>query len=223
MKLTPELSALALLGFAGMAAPALAQQAAAPEPMTFFVSSTGSGKGADLGGLAGADKICQTLAAGAGAGSMTWHASLSTSSFGGGTIVNARDRIGKGPWYNAKGQLIARTIDELHGPNANLTKATILTEKAAGISGRGDPVNMHDVLTGSRPDGTALAGATDTTCKNWTSGAEGAAMVGHHDRTGLDVDPPSLSWNSAHLSRGCSQDNLKSSGGAGLLYCFAVR
>ena len=218
------LSSIAALGLLASVAPSLAQQAAAADPMTFFITSAGSGKGGDLGGLEGADKICQTLAASAGGGSLTWHAYLSTSAFGGGTVVNARDRIGKGPWHNAKGVLIARSVDELHGANNNLTKQTALTEKGAVVSGRGDPVNTHDILTGSRPDGTAMARDADTTCKNWTSSTEGAAMLGHSDRTGLDTDPPSISWSSAHLSRGgCSPDALKSSGGAGLLYCFAVR
>jgi hypothetical protein len=206
----------------GLASSAQAQTPAA-EPMSFFITSESSGeKGANLGGLEGADAICQRLGTAAGS-TLTWHAYLSTSSFGGGKIVNARDRIGNGPWYNAKGQLIARTLDELHSPKVPINKQTALTEKGAVVNGRGDTPNQHDILTGSRPDGTAMAGATDTTCKNWTSSTEGTAMLGHHDRTGLDVDPPSLSWNSAHLSRGCTQDNLKSSGGAGQLYCFAVR
>ena len=201
-----------------------ARAQAAKEPMTFFVSSVGSGKGADLGGLAGADAICQKLATDAGAGSLTWHAYLSTSSYKGGTIVNARDRIGNGPWHNAKGELIAHNIDELHGKNSIVSKQTALTEKGAVVNGRGDTPNQHDILTGSRPDGTALLGATDSTCSNWTSGADdGSAMLGHHDRTGLSLDPPMLSWNSAHPSAGCSQPNLVQTGGAGQLYCFAVR
>ncbi len=205
----------------GGASFAQAQQA---EPMTFFVSSAGSGKGADLGGLAGADKICQSLAASAGAGNLTWRAYLSTSSFNGGTIVNARDRIGNGPWHNAKGALIARTVDELHGKNSKVNKQTALTEKGALVNGRGDTPNTHDILTGSRPDGTAGAGNADTTCKNWTSSADdGSALLGHHDVTGLNVDPPSLSWNSAHGSSGCSQAKLVTTGGSGLFYCFAAR
>jgi hypothetical protein len=216
------LFAAASLAALGMASGANAQ--AAKEPMTFFVSSVGSGKGADLGGLAGADAICQKLATDAGSTGMTWHAYLSTSSYKGGTIVNARDRIGNGPWYNAKGELIAKTLDELHGKNSIVSKQTALTEKAAVVNGRGDTPNQHDILTGSRPDGTALLGAADSTCSNWTSGADdGSAMLGHHDRTGLSLDPPMLSWNSAHPSAGCSQPKLVQTGGAGQLYCFAVR
>jgi hypothetical protein len=189
--------------------------------MSFFVTSAGAGKGADLGGLAGADRHCQTLAAAAGAGGKTWRAYLSTQ---GASAVNARDRIGKGPWFNAKGEVIARDVDQLHGAN-NLTKATALNEKGQVVNGRGDAPNRHDVLTGSRPDGTAFAaGDPDMTCGNWTrSGTEGAAMVGHHDRTGLDTSPPAISWNSSHASRGgCSQDALKGTGGDGLFYCFAT-
>jgi hypothetical protein len=197
-----------------------AQQA----PMTFFVTSAGSGKGADLGGLEGADAICQNLASTAGAGSRTWRAYLSTSSFNEGKIVNARDRIGAGPWHNAKGVLIASNIDELHGKNSKISKETALTEKGAVVNGRGDTPNMHDILTGSRPDGTAMAGNADSTCRNWTSSADdGAAMLGHHDLSGLNVDPPSLSWSSAHLSAGCSQPKLVQTGGAGRLYCFAAQ
>ena len=212
------LTGIAACSFAGAA-----QAQAVSSKMSFFITSQATTTG-DLGGLAGADGICQKLATAAGAGKQTWHAYLSTSSFNNGTIVNARDRIGKGPWYNAKGQLIARNVDELHSPAVKINKQTALTEKGAVVNGRGDTPNTHDILTGSRPDGTALAGKDDTTCKNWTSSTEGAAMLGHHDRTGLDVDPPSLSWNSAHMSRGgCGTEALKSSGGAGLLYCFAVR
>lgn len=212
---------LATIAACAGATPALSQT---NEPMTFFVTSEGSGKGGDLGGLTGADAICQRLAQAAGAGALTWRAYLSTSSFQGGTIVNARDRIGNGPWHNAKGALIARTIDELHGPRNGITKQTALTEKGGLVNGRGDTPNIHDILTGSRPDGTAHSGATDTTCGNWTSGgADGSAMVGHHDRAGLNVDPPSLSWNSSHPSRGCTIEGLRSTGGGGLFYCFAAR
>lgn len=200
--------------------PAQAQDAAA---MTFFVTSAGSGKGADLGGLEGADQHCQRLAQAAGAGGRTWRAYLSTQATAGGTAVNARDRIGRGPWRNAKGEVIAKDIDELHGPN-NLTKQTALTEKGDIVKGGGDSPNMHDILTGSQADGTAFPGSDDHTCGNWTkSGADGAAMVGHHDRRGLSDDPPAKSWNSSHPSRGgCSQDALRSTGGGGLFYCFAV-
>lgn len=217
------LLAAASLASLGLVSGAGAQQPAR-EPMTFFVSSVGSGKGADLGGLAGADALCQKLAADAGAGALTWRAYLSTSSYKGGTIVNARDRIGNGPWHNAKGELIARNIDELHGKNSIVSKQTALTEKGAVVNGRGDTPNQHDILTGSRPDGTALLGASDSTCSNWTSSADdGSAMLGHHDRTGLSLDPPMLSWNSAHPSAGCSQPKLVQTGGAGQLYCFAAR
>lgn len=198
------------------------QQSAAISPLTFFVTSTGSGKGADLGGLSGADRHCQDLAAAVGAGGRTWHAYLSATASGGEAAVNARDRIGRGPWHNAKGVVIAQSVDDLHGASNNLNKQTALTEKGETVSGRGDPVNQHDILTGSSPDGRALAGDTDTTCRNWTSSGEGAAMLGHHDRQGLRDDEPSKSWNSSHPSRGCSQENLRGTGGAGYFYCFAV-
>ncbi len=189
--------------------------------MTFFVTSVGSGKGADLGGLAGADQHCQSLANAVGAGNRTWRAYLSASASGGQPAVNARDRIGRGPWQNAKGEVIARDVDELHGAN-KISKQTALTEKGEVVNGRGDTPNMHDILTGSQPDGRALAGAEDMTCGNWTKSGEGAAMVGHHDRMGLREDEPSKSWNSSHPSRGCSQEALRSTGGAGLFYCFAA-
>ena len=186
--------------------------------MSFFVTSTGSGKGGDLGGLQGADRLCQSLALAAGAGGRTWHAYLSTTGPGG---VNARDRIGRGPWQNAKGVVIANDVAQLHGAN-NLTKQTALTERGEVVNGRGDTPNMHDILTGSQPDGTAIAGSADTTCGNWTKSGEGAAMLGHSDRTGLDESAPAKSWNSSHQSRGCSVDALKSTGGDGRLYCFAA-
>ncbi len=190
--------------------------------MSFFVTSTGSGKGADLGGLAGADKHCQALAAAAGAGDKTWHAYLSSSAQGATAAVNARDRVGKGPWKNAKGVVIAKDVAELHGSN-HLTKQTALTEKGGIVNGRGDTPNQHDILTGSQPDGTAFAGSDDTTCGNWTkSGSDGSAIVGHADRTGLDTTPPALSWNSSHPTKGCSDPGLVSTGGAGYLYCFAA-
>ena len=190
--------------------------------MGFFVTSTGSGKGADLGGLAGADKHCQSLAQAAGAGTRTWRAYLSTAATGGAPAVNARDRIGRGPWYNAKGQLIARNVDDLHDSN-NVTKQTALTEKGTIVNGRGDQPNMHDILTGSDSHGRAFAGKTDTTCANWTNSGSGSAQVGHHDRQGLTDLPSAKSWNHSHPSRGCSQDALKSSGGAGLFYCVAAK
>lgn len=190
--------------------------------MTFFITSAGPGKGADLGGLAGADRHCQSLAAAAGAGKRTWRAYLSTTAAGGQPAVNARDRIGKGPWHNAEGRLIARNVAELHGNN-NINRMIALTEKGQRVNNSASPPNMHDILTGSQPDGTAIAGdPAKTTCGNWTLSGAGAAMVGHHDRTGLRDDEPSRSWNSSHPSRGCSLDNLRASGGAGLLYCFAV-
>lgn len=195
----------------------------APHAMSFFISSTGGGKGADLGGLAGADNLCQSLAAAAGAGKQTWHAYLSTQATGGSKTVNARDRIGKGPWYNAKGVLIAKNVDELHRTN-NLTKETALTEKGEVVNGRSDKPNMHDILTGSDSSGMAFTGTEDTTCGNWTkSGSDGSAQVGHHDRQGLNNAPPAKSWVHAHPSRGCSQPALASSGGDGRLYCFAVK
>jgi hypothetical protein len=203
------------------AAPASAQSA----NMTFFLTSNGPGNGANLGGLDGADKHCQTLAQSAGAGAKTWHAYLSTQAADGKPAVSARDRIGKGPWQNSKGVVVAKDVAELHGSN-NLTKQTALSEKGDVINGRGDTPNRHDALTGSQPDGTAFGPETDRTCKNWTSSTQGAAMVGHSDRIGLREDDASHSWNSSHPSRGpdggCSQNDLKSTGGDGLLYCFAV-
>jgi hypothetical protein len=190
--------------------------------MTFFVTSAGSGKGGDLGGIEGADRICQTLARAAGAGDRTWRAYLSTQ---GPDAVDARDRIGKGPWRNARGVVIARDVTELHGTN-NISKETALTEKGEAVKGRGDSPNQHDILTGSRPDGAAFPPGEDRTCRNWTSSGQGAAMVGHHDRQGLRDDDASRSWNSSHPSRGpdggCSQNDLRSTGGNGLLYCFAA-
>jgi hypothetical protein len=190
--------------------------------MSFFITSSGPGRGADLGGLEGADKLCQALAQAAGAGGKTWRAYLSTQGAG---AVNARDRIGKGPWVNAKGVVIAKDVADLHGAN-NLTKQTALNEKGQVVNGRGDSPNMHDILTGTQPDGTAFAGAADMTCGNWIKSGAGAAMVGHSDRTGLDDSAPAKSWNSSHPSRGsgggCSQDDLKSTGGNGLFYCFAT-
>ena len=190
--------------------------------MTFFVSSTGSGKGADFGGLAGADGHCQSLATAVGAEKRTWRAYLSTSATRSSPTQHARDRIGTGPWQNAKGVVVARNVEELHGNN-NLNKQTALNEKGEIVKGSGDTPNTHDILTGSQPNGMAFQGADDRTCGNWTkSGGDGAAMVGHHDRIGLGDDAASKSWNSSHPSRGCSQDALGRSGGAGLVYCFAA-
>lgn len=192
---------------------------AASRDMSFFVSSTGNGNGANYAGLAGADRHCQTLASAAGAGGRTWRAYLSTTATGGSPAVHARERIGTGPWRNVRGTVIARSVEDLHGPDNHINKQTALTEKGDVVNGSGDSPNMHDILTGSMPDGRAA----DTTCSNWTSSStEGAATVGHHDRLGLDDSAAAKSWNSSHDSRGCSQDALKSTGGAGLLYCFAV-
>ncbi len=193
--------------------------------MSFFVTDVGIGNGGNLGGLAGADNYCQTLAQTSGAGAKTWRAYLSTQAADGKPAVNARDRIGKGPWQNAKGTVIAKDVAELHDAN-NLTKQTALSEKGEVINGRGDKPNRHDMLTGSQPDGTAFAGADDRTCKNWTSSTQGSAMLGHSDRMGLRDDDASKSWNSSHPSRGpdggCSQNDLKSTGGDALFYCFAA-
>lgn len=190
--------------------------------MTFFIASAGSGNGGNLGGVAGADKICQSAAAAVGAGSQTWRAYLSTQATGGAPVIHARDRIGNGPWHNAKGVLVARDLEDLH-TNPNINKETALTEAGAMVNGRGDEPNRHDILTGSQPDGRAFPADKDMTCNNWTSGSEGAAMVGHHDRQGLSEDPPAKSWNSSHASKGCSQEALRTTGGEGYLYCFANR
>jgi hypothetical protein len=212
-------SLLALAALLGTAGVALGQQSS----MTFFITSAGPGKGADLGGLAGADRHCQQLAQAVGAGNRTWRAYLSSSAGGGSAAVNARDRIGHGPWQNAKGVVIAKSVDDLHSAGNNLSKQTGLSEKGDQINGRGDSPNMHDILTGTQPDGRAFpAGDKDTTCGNWTKDGEGSAVVGHHDRIGLRDDDASKSWNSSHGSRGCGMDALRGTGGAGLLYCFAA-
>jgi hypothetical protein len=200
----------------GAPALALAQQPAAN--VSFFITSAGAGQGGNLGGLEGADRHCQALAQSVGAGTKTWHAYLSTQAREGQPAVEARSRIGTGPWYNVRGVMIAENVDELHLNNM-IRKNTGLNEKGEQVAGRGDqPRNRHDILTGSQPDGTAYAPAEDKTCNNWTSGAEGSAQVGHHDRQGGGF----TSWNSAHGSRGCTQENLISTGGDGLLYCFAI-
>lgn len=199
---------------------AQAQQAS---EMTFFVTSSNPGQGANLGGLAGADAQCRSLATAVGAGNRTWRAYLSTSATGGTPAVNARDRIGRGPWRNAKGEVIAQDVATLHSDANRLTKQTALTERGEVVSGRGDTPNNHDVLTGSQPDGTAFTGEQDRTCGNWTlGGAEGSAIVGHHDRIGLQDDAPARSWNSSHATRGCNLPALRTTGGAGLFYCFAA-
>ena len=192
-------------------------KAATASGMTFFVTSTGSGKGADYGGLAGADRHCQTLATAVGAGGHMWHAYLSTQ---GADAVNARDRIGRGPWRNAKGVVIATDVANLHGDN-KISKETALTEKGDVVNGRGDTPNRHDMLTGSKADGTAFPAGEDMTCGNWTKSGEGTAMLGHHDRNGTPGPAPT-SWNAAHPSSGCSDPGLASTGGAGYLYCFAT-
>jgi hypothetical protein len=209
---------LAVAALAALAAvPALAQQSS----LTFFLTSANPGKGADLGGLEGADRFCQQLAAAVGAGNRTWRAYLSTQGTPG---VNAKDRIGKGPWQNAKGVVVAKDVADLHGASNNLNKDTALTEKGEVVKGRGDQPNQHDILTGTQADGTAYAAGDDKTCGNWTKGGDGSAVVGHHDRQGLPTAPPAeaMSWNSSHGSRGCSIDALRATGGAGYFYCFAA-
>jgi hypothetical protein len=204
---------------------ACATQTSAP-PMSFFVTSVGTGKGGDLGGLAGADAHCQRLAAAAGAGGKVWRAYLSVPpTFASGSnpavpAIHARDRIGSGPWFNAKGELIARSVAHLHDGNS-IGKGTAIDEKGGPVKGRGDTPNEHDILTGTRADGTAFAPQTDTTCKAWTSSGDGSAVVGHHDRVGPTADSWSTSWNFSHQSAGCSQAALVSTGGSGRLYCFA--
>jgi hypothetical protein len=188
--------------------------------MTFFITSAGPGNGAALGGLAGADQHCQSLAKAVGAGNRTWHAYLSASASGGQAAVNARDRIGKGPWQNVKGVVVAQSVADLHSDNNKLSKENSLTEKGAVVNGRGDTPNTHDILTGSQADGTAFPAGEDRTCGNWTSSGDGSAMVGHHDRQG--GGPAPTSWNASHGSKGCSQANLVATGGAGLFYCFAT-
>jgi hypothetical protein len=220
--LRPPLYATVALGLLGACA-----TGPSPGPMSFFITSAGSGRGADLGGLAGADAHCQRLATAAGAGGKTWRAYLSVPpTFGSGNnpavpAINARDRIGKGPWHNAKGELVARDVEHLHNGN-NLGKTTALDERGNIIKGRGDTPNEHDILTGSRADGTAFAPQTDTTCKAWTSSTDGSAIVGHHDRTGPLPESWAKSWNFSHQSAGCSQEALVRTGGAGKFYCFAA-
>ncbi len=211
--------------FAALATTALAATASVQAQVastTFFVSSVGKGNGADLGGLEGADAHCAALARAAGSTQTNWRAYLSTAMPGGDAGINARDRIGKGPWQNAKGVVVGKSVEDLHSENANITKETALTEKAEMVSGRGDSVNMHDILTGSDPMGMFSTAGGDTSCGNWTKSGEGSAIVGHHDRTGLKPTRHMQSWNSSHGTRGCSQDQLKSTGGAGLIYCFVA-
>jgi hypothetical protein len=203
---------------ASCAAPSPRAGTAEPQ-LGFFITSSGSGAGADLGGLAGADQLCQQRAQAVGAGGRSWRAYLSTSADGGAAAINARDRIGSGPWYNAKGVPVAMSVADLHSASNRLSKENSLDERGSVVNGRGDTPNRHDILTGSQADGTAFAGSGDRTCRNWTSSGEGSAQVGHHDRQGGGADP--TSWNSAHGSRGCSQEQLQGTGGAGLFYCFA--
>jgi hypothetical protein len=190
------------------------------DSMSFFLTSEGPGDGANLGGLEGADAHCQSLAEAVGAGDKTWRAYLSASADGGQGTVNARDRIGDGPWFNFNGVQVAADVDDLHSDNNRLGKEGSLSELGNQINGRGDSPNMHDILTGSDLDGRAITGADDSTCSNWTSNGDGSAMVGHHDKQGGGANP--TSWNSAHGSRGCSQENLQGTGGNGLFYCFAI-
>jgi len=216
----------AVLGIAGCAT------TPATGPMSFFVTSSSPGKGGDLGGLEGADKFCQSLATAAGAGNRSWRAYLSTQApaLNSPNFVNARDRIGTGPWYNAKGVLIASNVDELHSAANNITKDTALDEKGNPVNDRTKQPNHHDILTGSRPDGTAFPGGAnsgitfpDMTCGNWTKGTnEGAAMLGHFDKAGPTTAPWATSWNSSHTSIGCSMERLRPTGGDGRLYCFAA-
>jgi hypothetical protein len=217
-KIAVQVLAVAALGAVSFTVAVHAQQAA----MSFFVTSAGKGDGANLGGLEGADAQCAALAKAAGATKTAWKAYLSTTAPGGDAGVNARDRIGKGPWQNAKGVVVAKSVEDLHSDAANVTKDTALTEKGEGVSGRGDAVNMHDILTGSDPNGLYSTAGGDTNCGNWTKNAEGSAIVGHHDRVGLKETRHMKSWNSSHGTRGCGQDALKGTGGAGLFYCFAA-
>jgi hypothetical protein len=189
--------------------------------VSFFITSVGKGDGANLGGIAGADAHCQALAKAAGAGNRTWRAYLSASASGGQAAVNARDRIGPGPWQNAKGVVVAKSVADLHSDSNQLSKENSINEKGAVVNGRGDTPNRHDILTGSQADGTAFPATPDMTCQNWTSNAAGSAMMGHHDRGGGGAAP--TSWNAAHGSKGCSQANLRGTGGDGLFYCFAMK
>jgi hypothetical protein len=221
------IAAMAFVLPAFFAAPAFAQDKAKAAKkggeMTFFVASTGKGNGADLGGLEGADAHCNALAAAAGSKRTSWKAYLSATGSGGDAGVNARDRIGKGPWRNAKGEVVANGIAHLHSGKNNINKTTALNEKGEVVNGSGDNPNQHDMLSGSDPQGMYSTAGGDTTCGNWTKSGEGSAIVGHHDVKGLKDTRHHRSWNSAHGSRGCSQDNLVSTGGAGLFYCFAAK
>ena len=212
--MTKNLPIFAIVLSLAMAMPTVLSQ---DNSMSFFITSAGPGDGANLGGIDGADAHCQGLADAAGAGNKTWKAYLSVS---GTNIINARDRIGSGPWYNAEGVAIAQNLDDLHSENAKTGKEGSLNEKGGVVNGRGDSPNMHDIITGSNLNGMAIAGNGDTTCSNWTNNGEGSARVGHHDRQGGGENPNS--WNSAHGSRGCGQTDLQGTGGNGLFYCFAT-
>jgi hypothetical protein len=221
------LAAAGAMGVFGVVAGCATMQPG-PKEMTFFVTSTNPGKGGDLGGLDGADRHCQSLAQAAGAGHRTWRAYLSTqaATLAGKDFVNARDRIGPGPWQNIKGEVIARSVDELHSANSRLTKETALDEKGRIVNGRTEKPNKHDILTGSRLDGTAFPGKPfpDMTCSNWTNGGDsGGAMTGHHDRVGPSDASWAVSWNSAHPTLGCSMEKIRPTGGDGLFYCFAAK
>jgi hypothetical protein len=220
LRFTVAVSLAAIPAVMALAQPPAQQQP--QQPMSFFVTSAGKGDGANLGGIAGADAHCQVLAAAAGRGNATWHAYLSTQ---GSNALNARDRIGNGPWYNARGQRVAQSLGDLHGDTIEqarlgnaLGKQFSLTEKASAVNGVGETPNQHDILTGTQPDGRAYTDGGDHTCNNWTNNGQGTAQLGHSDKQGGG----NSSWNSAHPSRGCSQANLVSTGGAGLIYCFAV-
>jgi hypothetical protein len=219
MKVSATIALLAGLGACAM--PARVGTGTSTSRMSFFITSNGPGNGADLGGLPGADAHCRSLAAAVGAGDRTWHAYLSTSAANGMPSTNARDRIGTGPWFNAKGVQVASDVANLHGETNGLSKTGSLNERGEIVNGRGDTPNRHDILTGSNLDGTLMPGAGDVTCSNWTSSATtGSAQVGHFDRQGGGTNP--TSWNSAHPSSGCSQQNLRATGGDGLFYCFAI-
>ncbi|MFH1869186.1 MAG: hypothetical protein ABIK82_02780 [Pseudomonadota bacterium] len=218
-KISPAGILVTLIAAGGMISDAQAQY----RNMSFFLTSAGPGRGADLDGLDGADAHCAELAKAAGSKRTNWRAYLSTTAPGGEAGVNARDRIGKGPWHNAKGVLIARNVKDLHSGRDKINKQNALTEKGEPISGRGDAVNMHDILTGSDPAGMYSTAGSDTTCANWTSSEAGSAIVGHHDRMGLKDTRHMKSWNSSHGTRGCGQEALKGTGGAGLFYCFATK
>jgi hypothetical protein len=228
MSKTKQFAVIASFALASLAPVAVQAQQPPPQApnMSFFVTSAGSGKGADLGGLDGADKQCQTLAQAAGAGGKTWRAYLSTQAMGGAQAVNARDRIGKGPWKNFKGDVIAKNVDGLHSAANKINMKTALTDRGTMVASRGYTPNYHDALTGSQADGRAFPPTEDRTCRNWTSSTQGAAMLGHLDRNGLRDDAESKSWNASHPSRGadggCSQNDLRGTGGNGLFYCFAT-